>query len=201
MSSREAILASIRSNLPKLDRPLPTVPKFADDPPANLVEAFGKTLTRMGGRLVTPDPAGDIRACIRGLLEHSSLDLFGGAGDRRRTRSCRDRRSPGAGGCRSRRGARFLRRRRNRIGPADGSGSQGECAGLSRTTPHRSAGSRGYRRQHPQRLCAAGVSGAALRRLPFGPFRDSRYRGRAYPGSARRALAIGSAGAQEFRQA
>ena len=73
MSSRDAILASIRSNLPKLDRPLPMVPKFADDPPANLVEAFGKTLTRMGGRLVTPDPGGDIRACISGLLEHSSL--------------------------------------------------------------------------------------------------------------------------------
>lgn len=73
MSSREAILASVRSNLPKLDRPLPMVPKFADDPPANLAEAFGKTLTRMGGRLVTPDPAGDIRTCISGLLEHSSL--------------------------------------------------------------------------------------------------------------------------------
>jgi L-lactate dehydrogenase complex protein LldG len=73
MSSRNAILASIRSNLPKLNRPLPLLPKFADDPPANLVEAFGKTLTRMGGRMVTPDPAGDIRACIRGLLEHSRL--------------------------------------------------------------------------------------------------------------------------------
>jgi L-lactate dehydrogenase complex protein LldG len=73
MSSREAILASVRSNLPKVDRPLPAVPKFADDPPADLVEAFGKTLTRMGGRMVTPDPGGDIRACIRGLLEHSRL--------------------------------------------------------------------------------------------------------------------------------
>jgi L-lactate dehydrogenase complex protein LldG len=72
MSSRDAILASLRANLPKLDRPLPTVPKFAD-PPANLVEAFGKTLTRMGGRLVTPDSAGDVRTCIRGLLEHSRL--------------------------------------------------------------------------------------------------------------------------------
>jgi L-lactate dehydrogenase complex protein LldG len=73
MSSRDAILASIRANLPKLNRPLPTVLKFADDPPANLVEAFGKTLTRMGGRLVTRDSAGDVRACIRGLLEHSRL--------------------------------------------------------------------------------------------------------------------------------
>jgi L-lactate dehydrogenase complex protein LldG len=73
MSSRDAILASIRSNLPKLDRPLPAVPKFADDPPADLVEAFGEALRRMGGRMVTPDPAGDLRACIRGLLERSRL--------------------------------------------------------------------------------------------------------------------------------
>jgi L-lactate dehydrogenase complex protein LldG len=73
MSSRDAILASIRSNLPKLDRPLPAVPQFADDPPTDLVEAFGKTLARMGGRMVTPDPAGDMRACLRGLLEHSRL--------------------------------------------------------------------------------------------------------------------------------
>jgi L-lactate dehydrogenase complex protein LldG len=73
MSSRNAILASIRTNLPKLDRPLPAVPQFADDPPADLVEAFGKSLARMGGRMVTPDPAGDMRARIRGLLEHSRL--------------------------------------------------------------------------------------------------------------------------------
>jgi L-lactate dehydrogenase complex protein LldG len=73
MSSRDAILASIRTNLPKLDRPLPAVPKFADDPPADLVEVFGEALRRMGGRMVTPDPAGDPRACIRGLLEHSRL--------------------------------------------------------------------------------------------------------------------------------
>ena len=73
MNSRDAILASIRTNLPKLDRLLPAVPQFADDPPADLVEAFGKTLVRMGGRMVTLDPAGDMRACLRGLLEHSRL--------------------------------------------------------------------------------------------------------------------------------
>jgi L-lactate dehydrogenase complex protein LldG len=71
MSSRDAILASIRSNLPKLDRPLPAVPKFEENAPADLVEAFGKNLTRMGGRLVT-DHADDMRS-IRGLLEHSRL--------------------------------------------------------------------------------------------------------------------------------
>jgi L-lactate dehydrogenase complex protein LldG len=73
MSSRDAILALIRTNLPKLDRPLPVVPKFADDPPADLVEAFAKTLTRMGGCMITPDPADDVRASIRTLLEHSRL--------------------------------------------------------------------------------------------------------------------------------
>jgi L-lactate dehydrogenase complex protein LldG len=69
MSSRDAILASVRSNIPKLDRPLPVVPKFADDLPADLVEAFSAALTRMGGRIV----AGDTPAAIRASLEHSRL--------------------------------------------------------------------------------------------------------------------------------
>ena len=73
MSSRDAILASIRSNLPKLDRPLPAVPKFGDDSPANLVEAFGNALTRMGGRLLDPDFTGDAMGPVRALLEHSRL--------------------------------------------------------------------------------------------------------------------------------
>ena len=73
MSSRDAIMASIRTNLPKLERPLPAVPKFADDPPADLVEAFAKALTRMGGRMITPDPADDVWASIRALLEQSRL--------------------------------------------------------------------------------------------------------------------------------
>jgi L-lactate dehydrogenase complex protein LldG len=73
MSSRDAILASIRSNLPKLDRPLPAVPKFGDDSPANLVEAFGNALTRMGGRLLDPDFTSDAMGPVRALLEHSRL--------------------------------------------------------------------------------------------------------------------------------
>jgi L-lactate dehydrogenase complex protein LldG len=71
MSSRDAILASIRANLPKVERPLPVVPKFEENAPTNLVEAFGQTLTRMGGRLVT-DPT-DVRATLRGLLEDGGL--------------------------------------------------------------------------------------------------------------------------------
>jgi L-lactate dehydrogenase complex protein LldG len=73
MSSRDAILASIRSNLPKLDRPLPVVPKFDDHPPADLIEAFGNALKRMGGRLLDPDPGGDATAPVRALLADSHL--------------------------------------------------------------------------------------------------------------------------------
>jgi L-lactate dehydrogenase complex protein LldG len=73
MSSRDAVLASIRANLPKLERPLPAVPKFEENAPADLIEAFGKMLARMGGRMVMSDPDGDWRACVRGLLERSRL--------------------------------------------------------------------------------------------------------------------------------
>jgi L-lactate dehydrogenase complex protein LldG len=69
MSSRDTVLASIRLNLPKSDRPLPAVPKFGDDPPPDVVEAFGKALTRMGGRIV----AGNTTASIRALLDQSRL--------------------------------------------------------------------------------------------------------------------------------
>ena len=39
MSSRDDILASIRTNLPRVDRPLPYVPLFDDDAPASLLDA------------------------------------------------------------------------------------------------------------------------------------------------------------------
>src|SRR5450631_3344931 len=73
MSSRDAILSSIRANRPKAERPLPAVPKFEDNPPADLIEAFGNSLTRMGGRLLDPDLSGDAMAPARALLEHSRL--------------------------------------------------------------------------------------------------------------------------------
>jgi L-lactate dehydrogenase complex protein LldG len=73
MSSRDAILSSIRANLPKAERPLPAVPKFEDNPPADLIEAFGNALTRMGGRLLDPDFTGDAMGPVRALLEHSRL--------------------------------------------------------------------------------------------------------------------------------
>jgi L-lactate dehydrogenase complex protein LldG len=73
MSSRDAILSSIRANLPKAERLLPAVPKFEDNPPADLIEAFGNSLTRMGGRLLDPDLTGDAMGPVRALLEHSRL--------------------------------------------------------------------------------------------------------------------------------
>jgi L-lactate dehydrogenase complex protein LldG len=73
MSSRDAILASIRSHLPKVERPLPAVPTFDDDPPADLIEAFGHALKRMGGRLLEPDPGGDELAPVKAVLADSHM--------------------------------------------------------------------------------------------------------------------------------
>ena len=65
MSSRDDILASIRANLPRVDRPLPTVPAFDDEPPASLLDAFKASLHRMGGMFLDPRAAGDILAPVR----------------------------------------------------------------------------------------------------------------------------------------
>ena len=65
MSSRDAILASIRANLPRLDRPLPDVPAFDDSPPASLLEAFKTSLYQMGGIFLDPPAAGDPLAPVR----------------------------------------------------------------------------------------------------------------------------------------
>ena len=73
MNSRDAILASVRSNLPKSKQQLPDIPWFGDNPPASLVEAFGKALTQMGGRLLGPDACGDELAPVRALLAQSNL--------------------------------------------------------------------------------------------------------------------------------
>jgi L-lactate dehydrogenase complex protein LldG len=65
MSSRDEILASIRANLPRVDRPLPAVPLFDDNPPASLLSAFKDSLQRMGGVFLDPPRAGDILAPVR----------------------------------------------------------------------------------------------------------------------------------------
>ena len=65
MSSRDDILASIRANLPRVDRPLPSVPLFDDHPPDSLLAAFKENLERMGGVFLDPPASGDPLAPVR----------------------------------------------------------------------------------------------------------------------------------------
>jgi L-lactate dehydrogenase complex protein LldG len=65
MSSRDDILASIRANLPRVERPLPAVPLFDDQPPAPLLQAFRANLGRMGGIFLDTSDAGDVLAPVR----------------------------------------------------------------------------------------------------------------------------------------
>ena len=65
MSSRDDILASIRKNLPRMDRPLPEVPLFDGSPPASLLAAFKDSLQRMGGVFLDPPASGDMLAPVR----------------------------------------------------------------------------------------------------------------------------------------
>jgi L-lactate dehydrogenase complex protein LldG len=73
MSGRDDILASIRANLPRGDRPLPYVPAFDDDPPASLLDAFKASLRRMGGLFVDPPAAGDILAPVRAKIAGAKI--------------------------------------------------------------------------------------------------------------------------------
>jgi L-lactate dehydrogenase complex protein LldG len=68
MSSRDDILASVRANLPRLDRPLPDVPLFDDHPPASLLSAFKDSLHRMGGIFLDPPASGDMLAQVRAKI-------------------------------------------------------------------------------------------------------------------------------------
>jgi L-lactate dehydrogenase complex protein LldG len=65
MSSRDEILASVRKNLPRVDRPLPDVPLFDDGPPASLLSAFKDSLRQMGGVFLDPPASGDMLAPVR----------------------------------------------------------------------------------------------------------------------------------------
>ena len=65
MTSRDDILASIRTSLPRVDRPLPEVPLFDDSPPASLLAAFKDSLQRMGGVFLDPPASGDMLAPVR----------------------------------------------------------------------------------------------------------------------------------------
>ena len=72
MSSRDDILASVRKNLPRVDRPLPIVPLFDDNPPASLLEVFKKSLHQMGGVFLDP-PSGDTLAPVREKLAGAKI--------------------------------------------------------------------------------------------------------------------------------
>jgi L-lactate dehydrogenase complex protein LldG len=73
MSSRDEILASIRSNLPRLDRPLPHVPLFDDEPPASLQSVFKDNLQRMGGTFLDPPASGDPLAPVRAKIASAKI--------------------------------------------------------------------------------------------------------------------------------
>ena len=73
MTSRDDILASIRANLPRVDRPLPPVPLFDDNPPASLLATFKKSLERMGGIFLDPPDTGDILAPVRAKIAGAKI--------------------------------------------------------------------------------------------------------------------------------
>jgi L-lactate dehydrogenase complex protein LldG len=73
MSSRDTILASIRANLPHVERPLPEVPLFDDDPPESLLEAFKKSLHQMGGIFLDPPASGDTLAPVRAKIAGAKI--------------------------------------------------------------------------------------------------------------------------------
>ena len=73
MSSRDDILTSIRTNLPRVDRPLPDVPLFDDDPPASLLSAFKDSLRRMGGMFLDPPATGDRLAPVRAKIASAKI--------------------------------------------------------------------------------------------------------------------------------
>ena len=65
MSSRDEILALVRRNLPREDRPLPAVPMFDGSPPVSQLAAFKESLHSMGGLFLDPPAAGDQLAPVR----------------------------------------------------------------------------------------------------------------------------------------
>jgi L-lactate dehydrogenase complex protein LldG len=73
MSSREAILASIRANRPQMERPLPPVPSFDAGRPASLLAAFKASLERMGGLFLDPPMDGDVLAPVRAKIADAKV--------------------------------------------------------------------------------------------------------------------------------
>ena len=68
MSSREQILQRVRSNLPRVERPLPAVPPFDETRPASLLTKFKESLERMGGLFLEVPPVSDPRLAVHTQL-------------------------------------------------------------------------------------------------------------------------------------
>jgi L-lactate dehydrogenase complex protein LldG len=73
MNSRDAILESIRANLPRLDRTLPDIPLFDANPPASLLAAFKASLEGMGGVFLDPPASGDVLAPVRARIANAKV--------------------------------------------------------------------------------------------------------------------------------
>src|SRR5258705_13108866 len=73
MSSGDDILASIRANLPRVDRPLPHLPLFYSHPPASLLSAFKDNLHRMGGVFLDPPTSADTLAPVRAKIADAKV--------------------------------------------------------------------------------------------------------------------------------
>lgn len=73
MSSRDEILASVRSNRPQVERVLPAVPMFDDRPPASLLAAFKENLVRMGGIFFDPPESGDLLVQVRAKIANAKV--------------------------------------------------------------------------------------------------------------------------------
>jgi L-lactate dehydrogenase complex protein LldG len=73
MSSRDEILASVRRNLPRLDRPLPNVPLFDEGAPISLLASFKDNLHRMGGVFLDPPASSDPLALVRAKIADAKI--------------------------------------------------------------------------------------------------------------------------------
>jgi L-lactate dehydrogenase complex protein LldG len=73
MSCRDDILASVRTNRPQAERPLPQVPLFDDNPPASLLDAFKGNLQRMGGTFLDAPASGDRLAPAKAMIAEAKV--------------------------------------------------------------------------------------------------------------------------------
>ena len=69
MSSRDDILASVRANLPRAERPLPDVPLFEETATTSLLAGFKDNLYRMGGVFLDPPASGDPLVPVQAKIE------------------------------------------------------------------------------------------------------------------------------------